>query len=149
MAKARPSATGSGDDGYTLVELLVVLTVIGLLLLAVPALVSAGFPGVQAKAAAQQLAADLRGARTAAILNGVEARVQIDATGQRYTIQPRGVVRDLPFGMSLALVRPRRGTVLTFYPDGSSSGGSVRIGAPRHLHTVTDHALTGRIAVDE
>jgi general secretion pathway protein H len=147
MAKARPSAIGSGSAGYTLVELLVVMVVIGLLLLAVPTVVSAGFPSVQAKTAAQQLAADLRAARMSAVLNGIQTRVEIDIDRRRYTIQPRGFVREPAFPIVLA--HPDGDRTIRFYPDGSSSGGSISVGSGAHAHRVTSHALTGRITVDE
>jgi general secretion pathway protein H len=149
MVKHPPSATGSADGGYTLIELLVVLSVIGLLLLAVPVIVSAGFPGVQAKTAAQLLADDLRAARNAAIMNGIEARIDIDRSGRRYRIVPRGTVRDLPHGVVLALAYARDGGSVRFYPDGSSTGGTMRIGSDGHQHIVIGSPLTGRIALDE
>lgn len=154
METRQSSAIGSSERGYTLIELLVVLAVIGLMLLAVPVLVSAGRPGAQARSAAEQFAGDLRAARMAAILNNAETKIVIDQAAGTYAIQPGGRVRNLAPGLSLAVVRPdsaRQGASvsLSFYPDGSSSGGVVRISSGRQQHIVTDHQLTGRVAIDE
>jgi general secretion pathway protein H len=146
------SATGSRDAGYTLIELLIVLSVMGLLLLAVPTLVSAGMPGTQAKTAAQTLASDMRAARMDAIFTGVPRSVVIDADGKHYAVHPGLVLRAMPDSVSIvpqSTAARDAGTVLVFYPDGSSSGGVLRVGSDTHAHLVTDHALTGRIGVDE
>src|SRR5580704_14736597 len=71
-----PSRTG--DDGFTLVEMLVVLAIIGLLFLALPVLLSAGRPGLEAKAAARALAHDLMAARQKAIFENIETDVALN-----------------------------------------------------------------------
>lgn len=155
LGKSRPSPIGEriGADGYTLIELLVVVAVIGLLLLSAPALLKAARPGVEAKAAARALAADLRAARTTAVVGNAETWVIFNAAEHEYVIQPGDVVRKFPSGVSLDLRdargAPMRKAGLRFFPDGSSTGGRIGIAAGGEQHWVTGHWLTGRVTIDE
>lgn len=155
MAASQPSLIGEpADSGYTLVELLVVLAVMALLVAAAPALINTMRPGVEAKAAARTLANDLRGVRAAAIVANSETWVVLDAENKRYEIEPSGVMRKLPRAVSLELRGPRgeesgKHIELRFFPDGSSTGGSIRIVSGNRQHWIVDHWLTGRITIDE
>jgi general secretion pathway protein H len=111
-------------------------------------------PGVEAKAAARSVANDLRAARSAAIVANSETWVVFDAATRSYDIEPNGVTHILPRTLALALRGPRgedggQRAELRFFPDGSSSGGSIRISSGKQQHWIVDHWLTGRIAIDE
>jgi general secretion pathway protein H len=148
MPPIRPSRIGD-DAGYTLVELLVVLAVIGLVILSVPTLLSAARPAVEAKAAARLLAQDLSTARQTAILKRRETGVVLNAQTGRYALAG-GVLRELPKGVSLSFrATAGGGNTILFYPDGSSTGGIVDIGDATHRHRVIAHWLSGRISLDE
>jgi len=142
------------SSGYTLVELLVVLALIGLLISATPSIVSAARPGAEARATAYALADELRSARNSAILNNAERAVRLDVKAKTYAILPGGFIHRLPQAVGMEF----RGTVdgpgdstaeLRFFPDGSSTGGTVRITSRGQDHWIVDHALSGRISVDE
>jgi len=131
--------------GFTLLELLVVLAIAGMLMALVPAAVSAVVPGTKARVAAFDMASALRDARNLAISQGTPVDVAFDLESASYaiagstqTVLPRGmalviqersgyvsetrhVARQSPFD------REKRVT-LRFYPDGSSSGLSARLG---------------------
>jgi general secretion pathway protein H len=143
----RLSRTGA-DGGYTLVELLVVLAVIGLIILSVPTLLTAARPALQAKAAARLMAEDMSAARQAAVLHGVETGIVLNAAAGRYAMVPGGVVRNLPKGVIMAF-RSTDGNAILFYPDGSSTGGIVLVGDAGHQHRIIAHWLSGRISLDE
>lgn len=148
------SRAGENASGYTLVELLVVLTLIGLLVAAAPAVISAARPGTQLRALAYDLADALRAARSAAILNGAEFSVVIDLDNKTVVAAHDKHLRPFPSDIALEFFGPRsaqNGSLaeFRFYPDGSSSGGTVRLTLGAQSHTVTDHAFTGRIAIDE
>ncbi len=156
MAASQPLPIGkrTASAGYTLVELLVVLAVMALLLAAAPAIINTMRPGVAAKTAAHALANDLRAARIAAIVGNSETWVVLDASQKSYDIEPYGVVRKLPNGLALDLRGPRgeesgQRAELRFFPDGSSTGGSIRVMAGGQQHWIVDHWLTGRITIDE
>jgi general secretion pathway protein H len=141
------SETGkSGEAGYTLVELLVVLAIMGLALAAVPALMMAAAPGLQSKAAARALASDLSMARSRAILRSTETHFVFPAPARSHG----GVAfRQLPYGVPFTLVSPGHTNEIDFFADGSSSGGIVMVGTPGHQHRVVTDWLTGRTSVDE
>jgi general secretion pathway protein H len=145
----RLSRTGNStrEAGYTLVELLVVLAIIGLIILAVPVLIGTMRPGVESKAAAHALVHDLRVARETAIQQGVETRVVMNAAGRSYVVSG-GAVHVLPRGVPLSFNGPR-GNEIRFYPDGSSTGGTVLVGSPKLRHRIVAHWLTGQISLDE
>ncbi|HEY2034721.1 MAG TPA: GspH/FimT family pseudopilin [Rhizomicrobium sp.] len=143
MAPIRPS--GTGEDGYTLVELLVVIAVIGLLLAATPTLLSAGLPGIRSLSAARAFALDLRTARSAALARGIETRVVIDQNKQSYRILPGNVEKRLPYGVGFS-VAARDAAEIDFFPDGSARGDTVTVGK---MHRVSIDWLTGRITIDE
>lgn len=151
----RPSANrGVAQAGFTLIELLVVLAIVALLVAAVPAMVRAGRPGLDARAAAIAFANDLRAARNAAIIGNDEARVSFDIAAGRYTIMPSGQARELPQGMVLHLRAPS-GEVsadtaaIRFFPDGSSTGAEVRLSYRGQEHRVAAQWISGRISIDE
>jgi general secretion pathway protein H len=155
MPKNRPSPTGERAElGYTLIELLVVLTIMGLLLAAAPAIINAARPGIEAKTAVHALANDLRTARAAAVANNVETWVVVDAPAHAYAMEPGGGTHRLPANLSLELRGPGGDEAvnrieLRFYPDGSSTGGSIRIASGGRQHWIVDHWLTGQITIDE
>ncbi len=155
MPKSRPSQIGErAQAGYTLIELLVVLTIMGLLLAAMPTIISAARPGIEAKTAAYGLANDLRATRAAAVASNTETWVVVDVPAHAYVLGPGGGAHKLPANLSLELRGPDGEALgnrieLRFYPDGSSTGGSIRIAANGRKHWIIDHWLTGQITIDE
>jgi len=138
--------------GFTLIELVVVLAILGLLLALLPDALSVAIPGQQLRAAAHQLADDLRDARTKAILSGKPAEVPIKLSdggpsGSSMRRLPRDtIVRidDVPrrtLAGGQALVR--------FFPDGSASGGMISLSASGRTYVISIDWLTGRVTVDD
>lgn len=134
--------------GYTLVELLVVLAIIGMMTAAALPLLSAARPGLETRAAAAALAGDLRAARQEAIDRGAPERVVFDPVAVNYLIAPAGVKRALGKGLCLAFRGALRNEI-DFYADGSASGGTVVLSGAGSAHSVTVGWPGGRIAVDD
>jgi general secretion pathway protein H len=152
MRKAIQSSR-TGNGGYTLVELLVVLTVISLIIAATPVVVSAARPGAQARAATYALADAFRGARVAAIMAGTDRVVVLDLLHRTY-VTSDGTTRQLPDSVQWEFEAGPGAVVddqarLRFYPDGSSSGGRIRIMGAGPNRLIVNHRLTGRISIDE
>jgi general secretion pathway protein H len=150
------SQTGNlkSAGGYTLVELLAVLAVISLLIAATPAIISAARSKAEADFAAYQLAHELRSARSSAIVNDADRVVVVDLKAKNYVVTPGGRPHPLPTTVILTFEGPQDTQIgdramFRFFPDGSSSGGRIRIASGAKLHVVVDHGLTGRISIDE
>jgi general secretion pathway protein H len=133
------------SGGYTMVELLVVLAIVGLLTVVAVPMLSASRPGLEATAAARTLASDLRAARQAAIDSGQARPVVLRPPGGYNTGH---VVRSLPRTVTLTFHGPMHDEI-DFYSDGSASGGTIDLAAGKARRRVTVRWPSGQIALDE
>jgi general secretion pathway protein H len=133
----RSSATG--EAGFTLTELLVVLAIIGLIVAAAPAVLKNALPGTKSLADARGVAQELRIARGTAIARGTTTSVSFDAVHHSYSTSLSAKPRALAFTLD------KPGLRILFYADGSSSGGTLKVGS----HRIAVRWLDGRVALDE
>lgn len=138
--------------GFTLLELLVVLTIAGLLLAIVAPGLSDAVTSARLRVTARQIEAALRETRAAALRQAQPARLTVDAAGHGFATGSRNFV--LPKGQSLSYApfagnlpnRPAAPAV-EFLSDGSSTGGALIISNGRNQTRVAVDWLTGRISV--
>jgi general secretion pathway protein H len=150
----RDAHSSSVARGFTLVELLVCLAIMGLLLGVMPSLMAGGRSSRELRAATNDLITALREARSSAVSQGKPAAVDIDANGGSYRTAA-GAVHRLPRGIAVAVIAseekrqdPARGPI-RFFADGSSTGGGLHLtGGDRHL-TILVEWLTGRVSLGE
>ena len=143
-----PEARG-GDHGFTLIELMVVLTIIGMALtLSIPVL-QRSVPQLELKNAARTTVTAIREARAIAIGSNRETVLFFDL-GNRYlwVDGTTPVALDPRIGMSLMtatreVIQSGVGGI-RFYPDGSSTGGSIELMLDRRRQVVGVEWLTGR-----
>lgn len=141
-----------GEAGFTLIELLVVLAIMALAVSLAPALLSPGRAKVALAAGARTLAAELRAARGRAVAQDSETALTLDVDAR--TIAGNGAAVALPLGVALEFTGPLglidggKGSI-RFFPDGSSTGGTVTLSAAGEKRMVAVHWLTGRISLDE
>lgn len=142
----RRALTGGRQRGFTLLELLVVLTVVALMYaLAAPRL-GAGLPGVSARGAARDLVAVLQEGRSLALTEQRQVEVAID--GEARSLQLDG--RPQPLRGKAEIHGSDNGEepfAVLFYPDGSSSGIELRVEQENHRYHVHVDWLTGRVAL--
>lgn len=140
-----------------------VLTIAGALMALVPPVVSAVVPGTRARVAALDLASTLRDARNTAITRSKSVDVTFDTESASYAIAG-STKTELPRGVALVIL-DRSGYVsetrhavghlhdptytLRFYPDGSSSGLTTRVGAANDGYVVAVDWLMGRVSITE
>jgi general secretion pathway protein H len=141
-------------DGFTLLELLVVLVILGLTVtLAVPMFARA-MPGVEAKAAARDVAAMLRAAHSLAIVANREVTVAVDI--DRRTVELTGArSRTIGKGIGIGLFTAAEELIdrgagrIRFYPDGTSTGGRVRLSAGQRNYDVIVNWISGSVTIHE
>ena len=143
-----------GERGFTLLELLVVLAIIGVMLAFVPGFVLRGQPGMDVDVAARSIADALRQARSQAVLQNREQLFALDveerlfrAGGQRAPVQiDRGI--EVTFQSARSELMSATIGQIRFFPDGSATGGRIGLTLDgRHAEVAVDW-LTGLISVE-
>jgi len=139
--------------GMTLLELLIVLSLMGLIaVMAVPYL-SGGVSGSELKGAAREVAAGLRNARSGAVSSRKETRLVLDLEQRTFQIDSDNRTHALPKGLELKLFTAQRDLVdaksgaIRFFPDGGSNGGRITIASGERKYEVDVDWLTGRVAI--
>ena len=142
--------------GFTLLEMLVVITVMGLAMLAAPRIGGAWADGARDRAAVQELGSGLSRARFMAVAMRSPVEVLFDLKERTWRTSPAGPKGRLPnvdvsvLGIDGATARDAATSAIQFYPDGGSSGGTILIDMPGNQGKPTRIAadwLSGRIEV--
>lgn len=156
LPAGEPSVAGPvGCRGFTLIELLVVLTLIAVIAtLAAPRLDRVA-PGVELRAAADALRADLRRARSLAIRDNRDAWVLIDVEQGVWGANGGAAGGEAPRGSEMSIVvamqerlDDARGRV-RFFPDGTSTGGSATLRRGDRAYRVEVDWFDGRVSVHD
>ena len=143
----------SCSRGFTLLELLLVMLLLGLRDGRAAPMLGAGSTGLDMKAASRQLAAGLRKARGVAVAERREAVLTLDVEGRTFSLTGDPKTYSLPKQLELALftaqselVREKTGGI-RFFPDGTSTGGRVTVSAGESKQQVDVDWVTGRVAI--
>jgi general secretion pathway protein H len=138
--------------GFTLIEVIVTLAILGLALFLVAGYKPPWSSGLGLTGTAAELASGLRLARSEAIASNRPVALDLDLVGHRYRIGT-GTVRPLPPNLSIELLTiagERQGTAIgdiRFNPDGSSTGGRITLAEGQRRMAVGVDWLTGRVSV--
>jgi general secretion pathway protein H len=147
--------TGDPTEGFTLLELIVVMALLALVSAMIVPRPLAGIGGSQLRSAARQVGAGLRQTRGLAIARNQDAAFTMDVRSGLFRAGGGDRGRRLPQGIEARLITatseqidPSSGAI-RFFPNGSSTGGRVLLsGAGRHATVAVDW-LTGRVAIDD
>ena len=147
-----PRRRASVAAGFTLLEILVVLAVLGLALVLVTGFRPPWSRGLDLDTTAAELASQLRLVRSEAIAGNRAVALELDLAGRRYR-PGTAAARPLPTAFAVELVTisgERQGTALggiRFHPDGSSSGGRIVLADRSRRVAIGVDWLTGRVTV--
>ena len=152
LPATRAGARVGAQRGFTLLEMLAVILLIGIAAAAVAVSVTQGLASARVSAASGELAAALRATRTQAIVHGEEHTFEVDTRANTYRAD-RGEPVRLPSGMRIGITSAREDQVndhtgrIRFFPDGSSTGGHVTLQRERRQWQVNVSWLTGAVSV--
>jgi general secretion pathway protein H len=136
-------------------ELLVVLSIMGLVILLAPAAFQRAVPGLETKAAARAMAAAFREGRSVAIRDNREIPVIIDLDARTVRVGVEQYPTQLSRRLRLSLLTGRSELIgrsagqIRFFPDGTSTGGRVTLTAGGSRYNVVVDWLTGLAAIKE
>ena len=152
---AKPNDPVNAEDGFTLFELLVVLAVIALAAALVAPMFGTGTSPGEIRALTREVAAELNLARSTAIRTGAEVAFVVDVETPSFRVGRDAPSKTLPSDIVLDLKTARSQRIdkskaaILFYPDGSATGGRLRLEREGVGATVRVEWLTGRVEVEE
>jgi general secretion pathway protein H len=141
--------------GFTMIELVAVILVIGLVAALAPPMFSSGVTAAEHRAATRQVAQVLRYARTEAVAKRMDVGVEFDLEARTYQLPGARKKSKIPDGVELLLTttvaetKDEKHASVRFYPDGGSTGGRVTLKYKEREFRVDIDWLTGRIAIDD
>jgi len=135
--------------GFTLLELLIVITIFAV----ASTLVGVNLIGrdtANLESIARTLITDLRYVRSRAMVGNIDTAIAFDIANNTYTSRAAGVERSLPETLAMQLTVDRRDIdgprgIIVFYPDGSSSGGEIRLSRNDRVVQVTTSWINGHV----
>ena len=148
------SSTGSRPvaiAGFTLLELLVVLAIIGLVLAIVPPNLMKGSGAQALKADTRLVVSGLQYARTRAISLNVPVALVIDSQTKRLSIDGKQQIGNLSASTELSALNCQRvwqtgaETAIHFLPDGGSTGGEILLSYHETRYRLSVNWLTGAV----
>jgi len=151
----RPRTMPGRHRGVTLLELLIVLTLMALIAAMVLPMFSGGVSGTDLKTAARDVAAGLRLARDRAISQRSESLLELNLEKRTFRVSPDERSHRLPEKVELKLYTAQRDLLnekvgaIRFFPDGGSNGGRITLAAGERKYDVDVDWLTGRVAILE
>lgn len=140
------------SGGFSLIELIAVIVLIATATALAATVMTAGLPGQQLRSAAREVAAQLRYTRAQAIVTGKSQVFFINADNHDWTA-PNHRHGTLPdkigiVATSARIEQPERGVAaFRFFPDGSSTGGRLKLQRDRAAWQLDIDWLTGQVEV--
>jgi prepilin-type N-terminal cleavage/methylation domain-containing protein len=139
-------------DGFTLMEVMIVLTLIALILGLTVAFFASSLTSTKARTAVRDMRNSLRYARALSRTSGVPKVVSIDLDGKRFWISGKKAI-NLPGDMDVAVLDPISGEIrsgvyrIVFYPTGNTPGTTITLSGRKGTTTIYLDPILGSVAV--
>jgi len=149
-----PRAGRRPEAGFTIIEMMVVLAIMAMAMTIAPTIVS-GLAGGRLRAATDELAAELRGARGQALRRHALVEVTLDLRKPGYSLAGNQQFRPLPEVVDAidvapaALVQPGGVARLRFMPDGTADAARISLRHGTTAKSIAVDWLTGRVRLDD
>jgi general secretion pathway protein H len=144
----------SSSNGFSLLELLVVLFILLLGTAAIGIKIGSGNDATEHQSVARDLVSALRFAKGQALISHEETTVNLDLNENTYTVSDRDKVFTIPETIAVTVVTAQdeiEGKGLAnfrFFPDGSSSGGRIKLERNSATWQIDINWLTGQIELE-
>lgn len=141
------------DAGFTLIEVLAALAILGLVVGLVLPFRTAGTPRPRLESLALETAALFEADRHAALRQQrvVEATVDVGKRIVQSGVNGRAITMPADVGLSATLAetcpQATRSSVVVFFPDGMSCGGTIALSRPGTTYEIRVNWLTGAVEV--
>jgi len=151
------SRTGerASERGFTLIEVMVTLVLLALITAMIIPLMTGSQGKADVQSAAREIAAALRTTRNLAMMRGHSEAFLIDTESGNFRAGSATAPRRIPGGVQLALITATEERIddraggIRFFPDGSSTGGGVRLVKGNSRDQVLVDWLTGRVSIGD
>ncbi|MCR6663451.1 MAG: GspH/FimT family pseudopilin [Luteimonas sp.] len=145
-------SSNSRQRGFTLLEMMLVVTLIAAIGLLAAAAMTGGFDRMKLDSTAKEVASELRHVRARAIAIGEPQHFVIDPHARRWqSAEDRGgsIPRELDVGFTGAReLQPAEGVgAIVFFGDGASSGGRLQLRHRDATRTIEVAWLTGEVTL--
>ncbi len=143
--------------GITLIELIIVMTIIAIAALLMVPNIGAWLPNYRLKGAARDIVSTMRLAQMKAASTNMSYRVTFDGGDNSYIVQyqttagltDEGARQTLPTGITMAINLDGGVNYAVFNPNSTSSSGNIQLQNPRGgRKTITLFSTTGRVRID-
>jgi general secretion pathway protein H len=150
-----PNVTALGfSKGFTLLELMLVMFIVILGFSAIGLNISSGNDATKLQSAARDMVSALRFAKGQALISHEETTVALNLNENTYTVSDRDKVFTIPDTIALTVVTAQeelegKGLAnIRFFPDGSSSGGRIKLEMNSATWQIDINWLTGQVELE-
>lgn len=154
MRMRTSQAEADHEAGFTLVELLAVMTLLAIAVAAFAFRTGTSFDTADFRGLMVNTASGLRAARSDAILNHREQIFVVNTQRRRMSSPATGAVLTIPSDVDVTVTAAKSQTTadgnagIKFYPDGTSSGGTIAFAWNGRTYAIDVNWLTGNVALN-